>query len=312
MPLDPSIQPIVDLVNTRAADALPLAEQTVAERREAYHKLLAAVPAGPDVHRVSDRRIDGPGGTIGLRVYRPEEPAGIVVFLHGGGWTIGDLDTHDEPCREIANQASATVVSVDYRLGPEARFPAAVDDSFAALQWIDSHRSDLCFEAAPMVVCGDSAGANIATVLCLQAREHGGPEIAAQLLVYPSVDARMSAYDSLDRNGEGYILTMETMRWFRENYLVDEHQRVDWRVSPILAADLSELPPALVITAEFDPLHDEGVAYAKALQGAGVDVAHTDYDGMAHIFFQLGPIVPAGAAAIREVASAASKAFARD
>ncbi len=310
MPLDPSIQPIVDLVNAGAADAPPLAEQSVAERREAYHKLLSALPAGPDVHRVSERLIDGPEGPVGLRVYRPEEPAGIVAFFHGGGWTIGDLDTHDEPCREIANKANATVVSVDYRLAPEARFPAAVDDSFAALRWVDAHRSELCGEGSPMVVCGDSAGANIAAVMCLLARDEGGPEIAAQLLVYPSVDARMQDYDSLDRNAEGYVLTMETMRWFRENYLADRAQRLDWRVSPILA-DLSGLPSATIITAEFDPLHDEGVAYAKALGAAGVAVEHSDYDGMAHIFFQLGPIVPAGAAAVGEVATAASAAFTR-
>lgn len=312
MPLDPTIQPIVDLVNEGAKKAPPLAEQTVEERREAYRKLLAAVPPGPDIDAVVDRDIDGPAGALRLRIYRPADPIGIVAFFHGGGWTIGDLDTHDEPCRQIARQAQVTVVSVDYRLAPESPFPAALDDGFAALAWIDANRSELCRDDAGLAVCGDSAGANIAAALCLQARDQGGPTIDGQLLVYPSVDARMVDHDSLTRNAEGYILTRETMEWFRGNYLTTTDERLDWRASPLLADDLSGLPPALVITAEFDPLHDEGVAYAAALREAGVPVEHIDYDGMVHIFFQLGPLVPAGAAAVTEVAMAARKALTAD
>jgi len=307
MSLDPHIQPIVDLVN---AGATPGVEQSLAERREAYHKLLSALPPGPDVTSVSEVLIEGPHSPIAVRIYRPQAPVGIVIFFHGGGWTIGDLDTHDEPCREIANQAGATVVSVDYRLAPEAPFPAAIDDSFAAMRWVWANRSDLAAADAKVAVCGDSAGGNIAAVMCLMARDAGGPDIAAQLLVYPGVDARMTEFDSLDRNGEGYVLSRDTMEWFSNNYLPNNSDRLDWRASPLLADDLAGLPPALVITAEFDPLHDEGSAYAEALRAAGNDVVHTNYDGMVHIFFQLGPMVPAAAAAVAEVAASAKAALA--
>lgn len=310
MPLDPHIQPIVDLVNAGAASAPPAAEQSLAERREAYHKLLSALPPGPDVTSVSELLIEGPVSPLAVRIYRPATPVGIVVFFHGGGWTIGDLDTHDEPCREIATQSGATVVSVDYRLAPEAPFPAAIEDSFAAVTWVWANRADLASADAKVAVCGDSAGGNIAAVMCLMARDVDGLDIASQLLVYPGVDARMSEFDSLERNAEGYVLTLETMKWFSANYIANESDRLDWRASPLLADDLSGLPPALVITAEFDPLHDEGVAYAEALRAAGNDVVHSDYDGMVHIFFQLGPIVPGAAAAVAEVAAAAAAALA--
>lgn len=308
MPLDAHIKPIVDVVNAGASE--PAAEQTLGERREAYHKLLAALPPGPDVFSVSELLVEGPASPITIRIYRPAEPRGVVVFFHGGGFVIGDLDTHDEPCREIVNQSGATVVSVDYRLAPEAPFPAGINDSFAALRWVSANRADLATSDAKIAVCGDSAGANIATVMCLMARDVEGLDIAAQLLVYPGVDARMTEFDSLDRNGVGYVLTRETMTWFMGNYLASEHDALDWRASPLLADDLSGLPPALVITAEYDPLHDEGLAYAAALRAAGNDVVHSDYDGMVHIFFQLGPVVPAAAAAVAEVAAAAKSALA--
>ncbi len=287
-----------------------MAEQSLAERREAYHKLLSALPPGPDIASVSELLIEGPVSPLAVRIYRPVNPVGIVIFFHGGGWTIGDLDTHDEPCREIATQSGATVVSVDYRLAPEAPFPAAIEDSFAAVKWVWVNRADLASADAKIAVCGDSAGGNIAAVMCLMARDVEGFEIATQLLVYPGVDARMSEFDSLNRNGEGYVLSLETMEWFSSNYLPNDSDRLDWRASPLLAEDLSGLPPALVITAEFDPLHDEGAAYADALRAAGNEVVHTDYDGMVHIFFQLGPIVPAAAAAVTEVALAARAALA--
>lgn len=310
MPLDPHIKPIVDLVNAGATAAGPAVEQSLGERREAYHKLLATLPPGPDVFSVSELFIEGPASPITIRIYRPAAPCGVVVFFHGGGFVIGDLDTHDEPCREIVNQSGATVVSVDYRLAPEAPFPAAIDDSFAAIEWVSANRADLATFDAKIAVCGDSAGANIAAVMCLMARDVDDLDIAAQLLVYPGVDARMTEFDSVDRNGKGYILTRETMEWFMGNYLSSDDDGLDWRASPLLADDFSGLPPALVITAEFDPLHDEGLAYAEALRAAGNEVVHTNYDGMVHIFFQLGPVVPAAAAAVSEVAAAAKSALA--
>ena len=311
MPLDPQVQPLVDLVNAGAADAPSIWDQSVEERRSGYQALTAAVPAGPDVNEGRDESIPGPGGDIPIRIYRPQDAHGIVVFYHGGGWTIGDLDTHDEPCRQIALQSGATVVSVGYRLGPEARFPAAVVDSFAALTWAAENRDVLAEPGAKLAVCGDSAGGNLAAVMCLLARGLDGPLIHAQLLVYPPVDLRGTAgFESLATNGVGYILSAETIRWFQAQYLNDASDADDWRASPLLANSLVGLPPALVITAEFDPLRDEGAAYAAALRDAGVDVTHTNYEGMVHTFFQFGPLFDAGARSVTQVATAAKERLA--
>ncbi len=310
MALDPQIAPIVELVNAAAAEAPSIWDQTVEERRDGYRKLLEPLPPGPDVAEVDDSVIDGPEGAIPVRVYRPEGANGIIVFFHGGGWTIGDLDTHDEVCRSMAVAGSCAVVSVGYRLGPEARFPAAVVDCYAALEWVAEHRDDLTGDpSTPVVVAGDSAGGNLAAVMCLLARDLDGPDIAAQLLVYPAVDLRMEGYPSLGENAEGYVLTFEGMEWFRSNYLASPDDALDHRASPILAPSLADLPPALVLTAEFDPLRDEGAAYADALRAAGVGVDHHCYEGMVHIFFQLGPAVGAGADAVGRVAAAARAAF---
>ncbi|MEZ5340507.1 MAG: alpha/beta hydrolase [Acidimicrobiales bacterium] len=232
-----------------------------------------------------------------------------MVFYHGGGWCIGDIDTHDEPCRQLAKQSGATVVSPDYRLGPEHRFPAAIDDSYAVLQWVADNKDRLGGPDAKIAVCGDSAGSNIAAVMALMARDNDGPAIASQLLVYPATDLRMADHQSLIDNGEGYLLTKASMDWFKANYLNNDDEANDWCVSPLLAADHTGLPPALIITAEFDPLRDEGTAYAETLRAAGNDVTHTNYDGMVHVFFQLGPLVPAGASAVSEVAAAARAAL---
>ena len=306
MPLDPQIKPLVDLVNAAAAEAPPIWDQTVENRRAEYHKLLEALPPGPDLAHVTDGAFPGPESSIPIRVYRPADARGIIVFYHGGGWVIGDLDTHDEPCRQLAAQSGATVVSVDYRLGPEAKFPAAVVDSYAALEWVASHRNELSNDDAKIAVCGDSAGGNLSAVVCLMARDLGGPAIAGQLLVYPGVDM-LADYPSLEANGEGYVLTRETMNWFRTQYLNELSDAEDWRASPLRAESLAGLPPALVVTAEYDPLRDEGAAYAEALRNAGVEVTHSHYDGMVHIFFQLGPVIDAGARAVAEVAATANE-----
>ncbi len=312
MPLDPTIQPIVDLVNAAAAEAPPIEDQTVAERREAYHGLVAAAGVGPELASVADADADG----VPVRIYRDGDTRGVLVFYHGGGWVIGDLDTHDEVCRQLAKQSGATVVAVDYRLGPEAVFPAAVDDSWTALQWVAAQRESLTGDPdAKVAVSGDSAGGNLSAVMALMARDAGLP-LAAQLLVYPATDMRMTESKSLDENGEGYVLTKDTMLWFRANYIaagaaeLEDEKLSDWRASPSLADSHAGLAPALVITAEFDPLRDEGAAYAETLRNAGVEVTHTNYDGMVHIFFQLGPIVPKGAEAVAQVAAAAKAALA--
>ncbi len=317
--VSPEIQPIVDLVNAAAVDAPSIWDQSVADRRDGYHALVAAVQPGPEVAKVTHYAIDGPDGTVTMRCYQStmDPPLGIIVFFHGGGWVIGDLDTHDHVCRELTVKSDALVISVDYRLAPETPFPGAVVDSWAALQWIAQNRGGLSGDLrAPIAVCGDSAGGNLAAVMALLARDTG-LDLAAQLLVYPAVDSRMNGSGSLVENGEGYVLTRETMLWFRNNYLgtgvrnelIADQRLHDWRASPLLAESLAGVAPAHIITAEFDPLRDEGTAYANALRSAGVDVAHTDYPGMVHIFFQLSPIVPMATTAINEIAAASREAF---
>ena len=311
MPVDPQTQMILDLVNSAAPD-VPV-ERTAETSREAYRGLAATLPPGPDV-AVADRTIPGPAGDIPIRTYTPagDGPFPVLVFLHGGGWTIGDLDTHDHPARTLCAEAGVVVVSVDYRLAPEHPFPAALDDAWAAVRWVAEHGDEVGADARRLAVGGDSAGGNLAAVVALRAREEGGPEIALQLLVYPAVDMRRGneeRYPSLRDNAEGYILTLDTMYWFGDNYIPDDALRLDWRVSPLLADDHAGLPPALVITAEFDPLRDEGAAYARALEDAGVPVTHTLYEGTIHTMYQLAPFIPAGAAALSESAAALRAAF---
>lgn len=306
MPLDPQIQPIVDLVEAVVADGPQRSGQTVGERRAAYAALAAVAGAGPDLDEVTDRTIPGTAGDIPVRLYRNEAARGVIVFFHGGGFTIGDLDTHDEICRGLAAQSGATVMAVDYRLAPEHPFPAGLDDAWAAVRWADAHRSELGGSVdAGIVVSGDSAGGNLGAVVALMARD-AGLELAAQLLVYPVVDLADESPSMLD-NGAGYILDTETMEWFHECYSADAD---DWRASPIRAGSHAGVAPALVITAEFDPLRDQGTAYAARLAAAGVQVTHSHYDGMVHTFFQLGPLVDAGARAVTEVAHSARTAFA--
>lgn len=310
MTLDPQIQPIVDLINAAAVDAPPVADQTPEMRREGYQALVAQIPPGPDMASVATQSIPGPGGDIDLRIYRPTstDSPGVIVFYHGGGWCIGDLDTHDEVCRRLAAISGLAVVSVDYRLAPEHPFPAAVEDSWSALRWVSDHRQAVTGRAdARIAVCGDSAGGNLSAVMALMARDKPemGVAVSAQLLVYPSVDMTAEDYPSLAANGKGHVLTTEGMNWFRAAYLTAPGDADDWRASPLRAADLAGLPPALVITAEYDPIRDQGRAWADALTAAGVEVSYTEYPGMVHIFFQLGPGIDATTRAIEEVAAAA-------
>ncbi len=307
MPLDPEIVPIVDAVNA-AADARPAGEeQSVEERRATYRALAAFAGDGPELDEVVDREIPGPAGSIPIRVYRNAGASGVFVFYHGGGYTIGDLDTHDQVCRQLALESASTVVSVDYRLAPEHPFPAGIDDAWAALQWVDANRAELGGSAdAGIVVGGDSAGGNFSAVMAIMARD-AGLDLAAQLLVYPGV-AMVDDHPSMTENAEGYVLTVETIDWFVQCYAPDVD---DWRAAPILAEDLRGVAPALVITAEFDPLRDQGAAYAKRLIDAGVATDYRLFEGMVHIFFQLGSIVGAGARAVTLVADAARAALTR-
>jgi acetyl esterase len=253
---------------------------------------------------VEDRTIPGPAGPVPVRVYTPvgDGPLPVLVFFHGGAFFIGSIDTHDPVCRELAARSGWLVVSVEYRLAPEHPYPAGVDDCFAALQWCAANAASIGGDAGHLAVAGDSAGGNLAAVCALRARDEGGPELDLQVLLYPVTDAAC-ATPSMTRNGEGYFLTAGAMQMSWGLYAPDEQTRSDAYASPLRAPDLSGVAAALVITAEFDPLVDEGDAYAKRLFDAGVPVELTQYDGMIHGFVQMLAITPRATEAIDQVAA---------
>ena len=308
MPLDPQIAAMAEAM-AASPDAKPTHEQTPKAAREGYRALAAMFGPVPEVERVEDRVLATSVGKIPVRVYKPEGagPFGVLVFYHGGGWVIGDLETHDRECRTLCNHAECVVVAVDYRLAPEHPFPAAVEDAFAALSWVGKNAHELGGDAARIAVGGDSAGGNLAAVVTLLARDAGGPALRFQLLVYPAVDARVEAeYASREKNAAGPFLLRETMDYFLAQYLkgCPDSARADERISPLAAASHRGLPPALVVTAEFDVLRDEGEAYARALEQAGVPVSLHRYDGMPHVFFQLSAVIPQSAKLLDESAEA--------
>jgi len=301
MPLDPAIAALL-------AQMPPLdADQSVEQMR-----LLSgggSVLGGGGDQSVStvDRTIPGPAGDIPVRVYTPPGDAGprpLVVFYHGGGWVICGLDSHDAVCRDLAAGAGAIVLSVDYRLAPEHRFPAAVDDSWAALQWAHEHAGDLGADGTRLAVAGDSAGGNLAAVMALMARDHD-LRLRFQLLVYPATDFTQRR-PSRDENGEGYMLTDASMAWFEGHYAPD---RTDWRASPMLAGDHQGVAPALVLTCEYDPLRDEGMDYAATLEKGGVAVSARCYDGMIHGAFSMAAAVPAAQALMDDACAALRQAL---
>ncbi|MBW0114951.1 alpha/beta hydrolase [Pseudonocardia abyssalis] len=300
MPLDPEFTALI----TRLTDAgaLPLVRGTAQDTR-AHYRALSLARRGQDfvperVASVVDATVPGPDGPLPVRIYTPDPAHAVVLFLHGGGWVMGDLDTHDPVCRRVANAVGATVVALDYRLAPEHPHPAPVDDAWAALREVAA-----CFPGRPLAVAGDSAGASLAAGLALHSRDEGGPALAAQLLVYPATDPSM-AHDSVRRNGEGRFLTAADMAWFYRQYAPTPAQAGDPRVDLLTAPDLAGLPPAVVATAEFDPLHDEGAAYAERLRAAGVPVTHLDGPGLIHGYFAFLGTVPAADARSREVLAA--------
>jgi acetyl esterase len=224
-----------------------------------------------------------------VRIYKPEgrPPLPALVYFHGGGWVIGSLETHDGACRELANRIGCAVVSVDYRLAPESRYPAAAEDCYAATQWVAENAKALGVDAKRIAIGGDSAGGNLAAVVALMARDRGGPALRHQLLIYPVTDADFERA-SYRENAEGYLLTTKAMAWFWGHYVPELAQRQDGYAAPLRAKDLAGLPPAFVLTAEFDPLRDEGEAYAKRLAQAGVPTRLQRYDGAIHGFFAMG------------------------
>jgi acetyl esterase len=245
-------------------------------------------PEGESVGAVVNRSIPGPAGDVAVRMYSPTSvgsgPRPGLVWFHGGGWVFGSLDSSDFLCRRIANRAGCRVISVDYRLAPEAKFPAAVDDCFAATKWIADHAADLGVDADSIAVGGDSCGGNLAAVVTQLARDHGGPSLAFQALVYPITNHKFDTLSYRDY-GEGYFLTRDAMIWFWNHYLATVADGNSPLASPLRATTLAGLPPALVITAEFDPLRDEVEAYAARLSAAGVAVELVRYDNQIHGFF---------------------------
>lgn len=308
MPLDPQAQIILDRM--AALGVRPAHTVSVEEARRMLQVARAAGEVVEAVARIEDRVIAGPGGDLPLRIYWPDEagPLPILIGIHGGGWIRGDLDTYDATCRALCRQAGCLVVSVDYRLSPEARFPAALDDVEAALHWVANHAAELGGDPGRVAVGGDSAGGNLAAALALRNRDRGGPPIAFQLLVYP-VTERNFETDSYRENAEGYFLTRDAMRYYWDLYLSDPADALNPYAAPLRAPDLTGLPPALVITAEFDPLRDEGRAYAARLQAAGVPVEERCYPGMFHGFFSRTAEIDLAREAVAQAAAALRAAF---
>jgi len=295
------LQPLLDL---RRNDAVDIDEVTPDQLRTSYGEIanmFMGTPAAMD--SVEDLVVmGGDGNDLGVRVYRPPglvDGGPVVVYFHGGGWVIGSIDTHDEPCRAIAEATCATVVSVDYRLAPEHPFPAAIDDGYAAVCWVAEHAEDLGVDAGRLVVAGDSAGGNLSAVVSILARDRSGPAIAYQYLIYPATDFdyETGRWPSLEENAEGYFLELDTMRWFR-NHLAGGADLLDNpQAAPIRARDHSGLPPAHVFVAGFDPLRDEGLGYVEVLRGACVSATAVLHADQVHGYWQFAPIVPSSGAA---------------
>ena len=306
MPLDPQAEALLEQMKQMGFIFTP--DLTPARGREMMAQFLAIRPPGEAVAKVEDRLIPGPAGEIPIRIYTPHGngPFPILVFLHTGAWVFGNLDNQDPLCRRITNRAECSVVSVDYRLAPENPFPAAVEDSYAATQWATTHAAEFQGDPSRLAVCGDSAGGNMAAVVALMARDRGGPKLAFQLMLFPATDFTLSS-PSMEELAEGYTVTKAEMLWIRDNYVPNAADWTHSLASPLLAPDLSGLPPALIITAEYDPLRDDGELYGKQLQAAGVPVRISRYDGMIHDFPDM--FEEPGNRALDEIASALGAAF---
>jgi len=310
------LHPQVTALLERAAKSPlpPYYEVPAAVARRLYRDTRGALtPDPPAVESVALLLAPGPAGPVPVRAYRPkgagmDEVLPALVYFHGGGWVIGDLDTHDVVCRTLCNAARCAVFSVEYRKAPEAPFPAAVEDCFSSLNFISRNSGSLNINAKQIAVGGDSAGGNLATVTALMARDAGGPAISFQLLIYPGTDQRMD-HPSIERNGEGYVLTKKSIFYFRGFYLPNEKDWLDWRASPLLAKSLAKLPPAYVLTAGFDPLLDEGREYADRLKREGVPTEYRNYPDMVHGFITMGRALDTANAALADCARALRAAW---
>ena len=299
--LHPQAQAFIDLLVAKGVP--PTHTLSYTDARKYYRERRAITQPEPgQVAEVRELAAEGPRGPIPMRAYRPlgsspEAVLPVLVYYHGGGWTIGDLDTHDTLCRELCNLSGCAVVAVDYRMGPEDRFPAAVDDVLAATRWVRRQAASLGVDPERLAVGGDSAGGNLAAVVSIAAREAGDLPIAFQLLIYPATDMRRG-HPSHKTNGQGYVLTSDTITYFHDHYIDDAKHDLDWRASPLLRKDLQGLPPALVLTAGYDPLRDEGLDYARALTDAGNRATYVCFERQIHGFITMGRLLDEANAAV--------------
>ncbi len=300
------LNPVVDAMLQQMAEAggPALHEMTPVEGRAMY-RMMNEGASKEDLASVSDESANG----VPVRVYRPTLNTKLpcLVYYHGGGWVIGDLETHDSPCRLLARQTGCVVVAVDYRLAPEHPFPVPLDDCFTATQWVVDNAARLDIDAENVAVGGDSAGGNLAACVCIKAREQNGPSIVHQVLVYPVTDAAMDT-ESYVENADGCMLTRDSMVWFWDNY-IGTHNKDNYLISPLKAEDLSDLPSATVLTAEFDPLRDEGESYGARLLAAGVATQVKRYDGLVHGFISTVDILDPAKEAVELIASRLKQAF---
>jgi acetyl esterase len=310
MTLDPAVQALLDQLSANPAPKLW--ELPVADGRALYLAMSQMLePQGVPIGKVENMTVPGPAGPIPVRLYTPMgggtmRPA--IVFYHGGGWVIGSLETHDALCRQLANESGCKVVAVDYRLAPEHKAPAAFDDAFAVAQWVETNAPSLEIDANRLAVAGDSAGGNLAAAVSIAAKHKGAPKISYQLLIYPTLQMRPNT-QSMKDFAEGYFLERKTMDWFYDQYLPSEADINDPRYSPLAASDLAGVPRAYIVTAGFDPLKDEGKAFADKLNRAGVAAVYVNYDGMIHGFFNMSAAVPSAKQAISAAASAVKEAL---
>ncbi|HEY4266448.1 MAG TPA: alpha/beta hydrolase [Micropepsaceae bacterium] len=311
MPLDPTIQALFQQMPQLTN--YPIWEKTPAEARAAFKALCQfANPKAAAIGKTEDISAPGPAGPVPLRIYTPVAAGTTalpgIVYFHGGGFVLGDLDCYDGLCRALANESGCRVVSVEYRLAPEHPFPAAVEDCFAAAKWVEQHAPDLGIDPNRLAIAGDSAGANLAAVTCLLAKANKlTPHIAFQLLIYPVTHFERAA--SIRPFGSGYFLENRTIDWYRDLYVPGDADASDPRLSPLKAKDVSGLPPAYIVTAGFDPLRDEAIAYADRLKQAGVTVNHVDYPSMIHGFFSMQGFIPLSIEAIGAAAHAVRDAL---